>query len=394
MYFKNELEELEVYLSGKGEPRVHQSDNEDIQEKVSQIKRNIRTIAFGFVKPKQRRSYIRRHQQALTGMLNRVYRLLHPDGAEEQEAQDAFLQTLYAGLEELHGFVKEEYGDCFNEQETVPIGFLLKERQELQGQMEGFISLLAKTRAPKKLVEALLAPYRTLLEGGEDRWSHEKIQWLKRFIAAVQQLPLRAKAGSFYTPLLQAVLYYDLNTTRIKSCLLELILEDVGQMATIGQKIERLSYHHTELNKAPVKKGSPYNSLLPGIKEDLCTYLNKELAYLKAQGGLPAAAEEQQGAKASPATENKEVKESGIYFGLSVEELGLLLAAMKETRMIRNHLTTVSEFLARECRTVGKESFSHMYLYNCVSKKEAKTMASLSDKLIDMVNWLRKRKRM
>jgi hypothetical protein len=193
MNFKNELQELEVYLSGKGEPGVHATDgNGNVNEQISQIKSSIRTIAFGIVKPKQRRIYIQRHQQALVGMLNRVFHLLHPDN----DVQDASMQVLYVGLQELHSFLQDEYPDCFDLQAQAPHCSILSVREELQGQMDGLTALLTRTKASKKLVEAVLSPYRAILEGREEGWSYEKLRWLKSFIPYCSNCLPRPKAAA------------------------------------------------------------------------------------------------------------------------------------------------------------------------------------------------------
>ncbi len=83
--------------------------------------------------------------------------------------------------------------------------------------------------------------------------------------------------------------------------------------------------------------------------------------------------------------------EKGIYSTLTVEELGLLFKALKETGVLKNkNMKQVVRKLAEDWHTKQKENISWQYLYNSMSTIEANTVNSLESKVMDLVNWLRK----
>lgn len=85
------------------------------------------------------------------------------------------------------------------------------------------------------------------------------------------------------------------------------------------------------------------------------------------------------------------ITEKGIYSVLTVEELGLFLKILKDTNVIRNkNMKLVARNIGEHWHTKQKENISWQYLYNSMSTIEAGTIRNLEDKLVGLVNWLRK----
>lgn len=83
--------------------------------------------------------------------------------------------------------------------------------------------------------------------------------------------------------------------------------------------------------------------------------------------------------------------EKGIYSQFTIEEMGLLLHALQETELVRNkNMKQAAQSMAEHWHSKQKENISWQYLYNSMSTVEMGTIKSLEDKLITMVNWLRK----
>jgi hypothetical protein len=210
------------------------------------------------------------------------------------------------------------------------------------------------------------------------------------------------RRNTFYTPLLQQFIYYNFNCAKFKNFLIEAIHEDVDAFESLHEKLERLAYHRRELSKLLVKEGWSYLSLSPRVKDDVCESIERELKHLENKYHLPLVSpvhfsEEEKDAKDAKDTQRTQSSEQeleGIFFGLSVEELGLLISAMTKCGLIRNEkLNKVAAFLAMYCRTVGKEKFSEQYLCNAFSSKSRKAVEGLDSKLMDVVNLLKKWKR-
>jgi hypothetical protein len=73
--------------------------------------------------------------------------------------------------------------------------------------------------------------------------------------------------------------------------------------------------------------------------------------------------------------------------------MGLLLRAFQETELIRNKkMRQAVQSIAEHWHSKSKENISWQYLYNSMSTVEMGTIQSLEDKLITIVNWLRKMK--
>ena len=83
--------------------------------------------------------------------------------------------------------------------------------------------------------------------------------------------------------------------------------------------------------------------------------------------------------------------EKGIYSQMTVEELGLFFKIQKDTDLIKNkNMKQVARSVAEYWHSKQKENISWQYLYNSMSSPDVGTMRALEDKLVGMVNWLRK----
>jgi hypothetical protein len=309
-----------------------------------------------------------------------------------------------------------DFPDCFDRSAVVPMGYMVKVQEEFRSEMDNLVAALVKNKVSKKMMQAILWSYQRIIEGYRDGWSYEKVNWLRRFVKTLTESPVTprrdtplkrgtASRSAFYSPLLQQLIYYDFNSAKFKNWLMDAIHEDVDAQDSVYEKLERLAYHYKELSKMQVKEGSSYTSIAASVKEDLCTNVKTEMEHLSGNH-LPLVSPKRFDDEKAQVknlrhretnsdhvqTDSNEIE--GIFFGLSVEELALLIVMMKERGMIRNEkLNKLAAFLSKYCRTIGKENFGEQYLVNSFSNKNLKAIESLYSKLMDIVNDLAKMKR-
>jgi hypothetical protein len=443
MQWKNELEELEEYISGLMEKKVTKTTDETQSAQcnyspvtvgyVVQIKKSIRKVAFGFKKPKQRCVYIRRHQQVLIRLWNEVSTILEKATKENHvhprlsgtpaSGGHSPMETVHECLEELHGFLESEYADCFNANEIVPAAYLKKVQEELAIDFRKVLTAVIKRKVPKQLAAVIVNPYNAILEARPLQWNYQKIRWLKKFAEVVSsdssevpevlqaETPGKRRKGrptkrvkEFYTPVLQQLIYHDFNAIDFKNWLIQAIYEDVDELDSIYEKFERLSYHLKELGKQPVKEGSSYSLIARSVKDDVCDVIAKELKFFEDKYKLPllsAVRLKEKGGEESPALTGIPLErgtspatETGIHFGMPVPEIGLLFSLMQKAGLITNqNMKQLAAFLAEHCHSIGKDQFAVKNLYNAFSEKDKRTMESLDSKLMDVINLLHKKRR-
>ena len=123
----------------------------------------------------------------------------------------------------------------------------------------------------------------------------------------------------------------------------------------------------------------------PSVQMDLLTWLFNEMTHLEKKQGLGYAAPIQFKEPGDP--EN----EKGIYSQMTVEEIGLFFKIQKDTDMIKNkNMKQVARSVAEYWHSKQKENISWQYLYNSMSSPDVGTMRALEDKLVGMVNCVRK----
>jgi hypothetical protein len=362
-----------------------------LQEKET-VKKRLKKVTYGYSKETHRNLYIKQHQFAIIHLKNVLMDFLMPRDAVSliENTTDEWQVKLYkrslGAMRELLVFIRDEFPQYFNYEEKVPGSSLLSVQDGYKLRLTKLHNQLTKAGNDSALIELVIQTIIIHIHNETCQpLTYSKLSYLKILMSGLEKMNPEESYSSYYSPLVALLVYMNFNVTVFKNHFVKLIHADIDAGTTMQDKIERISFHHKEISQLAVKPGMTMIPAFPSVQLDLVTWLFNEMAHLEKKQTLGMVVPVEFKDK-----ENDD-KEKGIYSLYTIEEMGLLLKAHHETELIRNkNLKQAAKSMAEHWHSKYKENISWQYLYNSMSTIEMNTIKSLEDKLVGMVNWLRK----
>lgn len=364
-----------------------------VQEKEI-VRKRLKKVTYTYCKEGHRKLYIQQHQFVITQLKNVLMEFLLPKDAESlaETKGDNKIAKLYKGslviMQELLGFIKEEFPQYFNYEERIPANILMQLKVGLNTRLAELRKQFVKAKEDASLIELVI---QTILVHSNNETSqpftYSRWQYVKELLNSLERMGTDEVFASHYPAMIVELVYMNFNATVFKNYFVKKIYPEINAGGSLQEKIEMISFHHKEISQLHVKPGMALAPSSPSVQLDLVTWLFNEMAHLEKKQTL--------GMVVPVEFKDKENgdKEKGIYSLYTIEEMGLLLKAHHETELIRNkNLKQAAKSMAEHWHSKYKENISWQYLYNSMSTIEMNTIKSLEDKLVGMVNWLRKAK--
>jgi hypothetical protein len=403
MALSYELESLEELITENLHPEKLQEEhlitdqqfenwNQLLLQEKQTIRKRLKKVTFSYTKENHRKLYIQQHQFAITLLKNVLMEFLLPRNAENltESNSDNKIAKLHkrclATLQELLSSIKEEFPQYFNYEEKIPASNLLQLQDSLKTRLAKLRKQFVKTGQDAPLGELIIQTI--LLHCNNDTrqpLTYSRWEYIKELLNSLERMNPGDGYASHYPALIAQLVYMNFNATVFKNYFVKMIHAEINAGASLNDKIEIISFHHKEISQLPVKSGMALTSTLPSVQLDLGTWLFNEITHLEKKQTLRIAAPVQ---FKEPGDSEAE---KGIYSQLTVEELGLFLKIQKDTDLLKNkNMKQVARSVAEHWHSKQKENISWQYLYNSMSTVEMGTIQSLEDKLVGLVNRLRK----
>ena len=398
-----ELETLEVLIKESLHPKnllrensLSEKDFDQLSELLlkekESIKKRLKRVTYSYPKENHRKLYIQQHQFAVTNLKNVLVDFILPKDAGDllELPGDSYVARLYKrcldGMKDLFSFILEEFPQYFNYDERVPDATLLNLQETVRPQIAKLKRQLLKAGYESTLVEIVIQS--VLIHYNNERGqqlTYRKLSYLKTLVNELEEMKQEELTVSSYPILITFLVCMNFNIPAFKNYFIKFIHSEINKCISLAEKIEVISFHHKEVSQLRMKPCLSLAPESPSVQLDIVTWLFNEISYLEKKQALGLAAPVQFKEASDPEAEK------GIYSILTVEELGLLLKIQKDTNLLKNkNMKQVARSIAEHWHTKQKENISWQYLYNSMSTVEMGTIRSLEDKLVGLVNGLRK----
>ena len=402
-----ELEELETLIYERFHPNhfvQHSALEKDAFKKLEEVlstetttvKKRLKSVTYGFSKEHHRRLYIRQNQSGIVKLKNALVDYLAPKDANDlhEKPSDNFERLIYKRslevLGELFSFIRHEFPQYFDCDEQVPFATLLLIHKKAVLQISALKQQLTNSAHESVLVDLVLKTISYYYDPeGKKNTTYRELTYMKTFMSEITALKEEDLNGTTYPLLIKFLVYINFNNIAFKNYLVQLTREQLEKCNNLTERIELISFHLKEMSQIPIKPNTALITTANSVQSEIENWLFNEMSHLEKKQSLSVAVSPS--AKFSPERDNPE---KGIYSVMTVEELGLFLRIQKDTNLLKNkNMKQVAQTVATNWHTKQKESISWQYLYNSMSTIEVNTIRNLEDKLVGMVNQLRKMRR-
>jgi hypothetical protein len=354
------------------------------------VKKSIRNGLLCIEKEKQRKIYIQQHQSAIIYLQDTLHVYLQSVNPQKSSGNKDFAQlaSLFQHfnqcLEDLLSFLEKHLTSYFNQEEKIPEGYTRSFQQEYSLRLKSLHKQLLQLTPDKALPQMICSILNDFLNKQKKKIiTYRQLHYIKELMEELENLK-NHNSINHYPSLLEMLIKLNFNCCSFKKYFLGFIKGEISNTNSLDDKLDKLYFHYKEINQVRIKKGRGLYSCSASVQKDIAGYLQREIQYLEKKRSLSiSASDDSKG--------NEEETDEAIHLQMSVEELGLLTNIQKQAGLLKNtNMRKLAKLLATNHRSLRKDKLSWQNLYNCFSKVEMATINSLDDKLITMVNTLRK----
>jgi len=358
-------------------------------KEIIRIKKVLKTGIFSFRKEKARSLYIHQHRVSIVNLQDLLYHYLL-----DLELKNPFTKTKYAAridlfnqltnlLDDLLHFIEQYCHQAFPPEYLLTIKQSRQFKEELKDRLEkvqrNLLTYCSNNELPELVSSVLYGFFNNENNRSISYFEKEYTNYLLTKLESIQQ----SFSFSYYDVLTEMLIHLNFNSPVFNNYLLGFILKEINETESENEKVERLCFHLKEIKQISVMPGWALYPSLITVQKYITDYLQYEKRYFKKIKSLSIFA--------APVNLPTVEEQESIHLQMSVEELGLFTNIQKQAGLLKNpNMRSLAKLLAASHRSLRRDKISWQNLYNCFSKVEMNTINSLDDKLITMVNTLRK----
>lgn len=234
--------------------------------------------------------------------------------------QDVYMY-IYKSLRELLNFLERDFACYLDENCKVPFPYLLMTQELVMKEVETIEHGFSATGIDPELSELVLRPFYDLLaiEDHDFLYSYHEIFYLKNLY---QQLNRKIETEE---ELQELLMRYNFNDPEYFMYLTDQIRGELNEMPSVNTKKDMVMLLIRDVDQLPVDPGMCLDKLRKSLKQQLLSWLSKELSYLeKFEANVVAPGELDLW------------KDFKVQTNLSVPQLGRLIGLLLEQGIILN----------------------------------------------------------
>jgi hypothetical protein len=349
------------------------------------IKLSIKNNVFRLKSNAKIEHYIHKQQLALENLTVIVVKEINPVNPEDlyvistHYTQIDNLKIIYSKLEKLQLFIETEYFNYLNGDNRIPYRSLVKREKEIVTKAIAIRKIVASTGLSNELSQIV---FETLELNILENITYSQFNYYSEFISELSQLLNVQNENVSEENITSFLIELNYNSKSFFNLQVRKIVCDLNNITADKGKIDYLFRTVKTYNQINCICFVSYNPKLPSHKEQIITWLEEEITYLKKSYNL-----ENPNPMLTPTADNK----TKIQSGLSVAQLSYFFNLLHATGIIkhknqRDIFRHIAEnFKTNQTDNISADSVSAKY-YNV----ETSTKEAVKSKIIDLLNTVRK----
>ena len=325
-------------------------------------------------KIRDKQLYVQVNQAMLIRLLNKLYSYSQTPGLTEK-VKDLY-GTISQHVETALHFIEDLFGNYFDRNEKVPIGYLMTSTGEMGRQLEFLEDSL-------KISQVIDAPLQSILINNFNQFrlstnaqpSYLQLTYQKHLINEL----LTDGALTSEHSIREVLFYFNFNNDDYVAYLYNQLNALSETRVTKKEKIVALRFEQKSMNQLRTKLNCCYSANMPSLKEQVNSWIEEEIKFLEIES-VP---------ESSPKTGNE--PDEKIHTSLSVAKLALLLRLMVIDKIIANRVVThVLRIATKTFTTLQKESVAFGSMETKYHNPDRGTISAVKDMLFRWINILNK----
>jgi len=305
---------------------------QEARQEADKIRSGLVTHVFQFTKEKEIELFIRNYQEALTHLLDHLYR--QQQGlAQPSPAHVEFYESFYQPILGLLSFMECRFSPYFGKNEPVPAIYLALTQEEIKGKLSRLSVLLSSRGEDLALTQKIITAFNVFVENPvPGTVTYRDIIYRKELIRELQDIDRWPVQLHLFSGLTQLLIYLNYNDKEYINDVVNGFARELNGLEDANDKIDRLLLYSKTLNQLPCKPDTALHGKHPSVKTQLNNWMAEELYYQEKKLGQVKGALSV-GTSPVPGTKLKVVCKA------SVDQLGVFFRAAADIELI----TTLSQ---------------------------------------------------
>ena len=356
-----------------------------IQEEVERIKRSFQLFLFNTECEIRIENVIQHHQAQIISLANQIIKCIdkveapRKDQVSDEQTKANLCKVIYESLEELLTFFETYFSKYFNQDEKIPSTYAQMARKEIIENLKLIEAEAKEKELDSTLLNILLYPAKDFVDDPSKRnVTFRRLIYLKQLTRDLIMI-LRKQTKATYTDDVCLHLFYlNFNSYYFLTYTTDKISNEVRELTTLVDQVERLSFWIKLLNQNQVKPGFALKTERLSIQEQLGIWLSEEIHFIEKKKQLTFMMP-----PSMPLAKTESFKVNTI---LSVPQLAYLIRLSKEAGLITNqNQTELLRFFAEHFSSAKNKNVSSESLrvkYYSVERSSVRSVETILERMV------------
>lgn len=363
--------------------------NQTLEQENQNIKLAFKEKIFNLNSKLKIEHFIQKNQLAIESQLIKLIKLINPENNKalyeysNQYDKTDCLKCIYTNLEKLLVFIEKEYNDYLNVNIMVPVRTMLMKEYDIKPKLNFVRDSLLSMEMDQELLKILFEPLLQLSTINIQRQiNYYQFNYALEYISELAQLIDDNQNEVSNKTLCNWLLDLNINSFNYFDYLTDQLKIEIDKCDSDYQKLEFLYKNLKKYNQHRSKIKKSFNSNLPEIKEQICSWLEEEIEFINKKINLDSLF------ATTPKTGENNPK---ILMDLSVAQISYFINILIQSGIIKHtNQREVFRMIADNFKTNVTENISIDSLSSKYYNVESSTKNVMKEKIIELLNLTKK----
>ncbi|WP_343591086.1 hypothetical protein [Flavobacterium sp.] len=353
--------------------------SENAQKESQRIQVLIKNEIFAMFRKRQIRLLVRKYHSNLIFLLDTV---IENQNFKELKTNrlSQLIEQLIEVLDEMLCFIENRFTYYLSMDERVPITYLIVSRKELKVKLTKLKALSAKNEKDKEIIQIVIDAFTESIESKtQNKVTFRQIRYERDLLKALINQDYNTKGETIFGTADQILIAMNFNCRKYISLIKEQILKNIDKEKESAFRLELLLLYYKDFNHLTSNEKITFDPSMENIKPILDNWFKNEIAYWEKKKELGTSVRR---------AKSKSIEEK-VECDLSADQLGLILRAADESRLIKaRSMNLVFQSIIPYLSTAFKKDLSYQSVrsksYNAEEKDKETAIAGL-EKMIKKI---------
>ena len=332
--------------------------SEKVLKETLTIQTQLKNQIFALRKEREIRLLVQKYHSALIVLLDSVIANQNNEAFKDSQLSEV-MDTLVSCLDELLSFIETRFSNYLGFDERVPTTYLAVTKKELKVKLDKLKKKLIQDVNDKSITDIVLGSlYAFVNPNISYPVTYREVLYRKELIKELETLKESKKGTCIYTALNELLIYMNFNSIEYINYYSESITKKINFFHDTADKMDKLMFFYKEFRQMHSNENIGHNLNDQNLKIVLSNWFIQEIAYLEKkmqQSVVPST----DSAK-SPNLPKENNKENKIICLLSADQIGLILRASDESRILNaKSMSEVFKMIVPHLSTPYKSDLSY-----------------------------------